>query len=114
MNLLYIYNAFIIRFYTNRFISWLIDMQQPSLFDASLCTTHTVSGNNVAAIFHEKEDWAYEVVLSVSSHKFLLHIKPWYNDLEEFEIQAMRWYIDYNVSLMHTLKKIMKHICYWK
>lgn len=87
-------------------------MQQPQLFDSSICTTHRVSGNNISAVFEEKEAWAYDVVLSVSSHKFLLHIKPGANDLEEFEITAMRWYIDYNVSIMHTVKRIMKDICY--
>lgn len=87
-------------------------MQQPALFDSSICTQHTVSGNNIKAIFQEMENGAYDVVLSVSSHKFLLHIKPGRNEIEEFEIKAMRWYIDYNVSLMHTLKKIMKQICY--
>lgn len=51
-------------------------MQQPALFDVSLCTQHCVSGNNINAVFHEKDDGAYEVVLSVSSHKFLLNIKP--------------------------------------
>ncbi len=89
-------------------------MQQPALFDATLCTQHSVSGNNINAVFHEKDDGAYDVVLSVSSHKFLLHVKPWYNDLEEFEVTAMRGYMDYNVSLLHTVKKIMNHICYWK
>ena len=89
-------------------------MQQLALFDASICTQHTVSGNNISAVFHEKDEGAYDVVLSVSSHKFLLHIKPGRNDLEEFEIKAMRWYIDYNVSLMYTLKKIMKQVCYGK
>ena len=87
-------------------------MQQASLFDASLCTQHTVSGNNISAVFHEKDEGAYDVVLSVSSHKFLLHIKPWYNDIEEFEVTAMRGYMDYNVALLHTLKKIMTHVCY--
>ncbi len=87
-------------------------MQQPALFDMSLCTQHTVSGNNIAAVFHEKEEGAYDVVLSVSSHKFLIHLKPWRNELGEFEVTAMRGYIDYNISVMHTLKKIMKDICY--
>lgn len=87
-------------------------MQQPALFDASICTTHTVSGNNITAIFHDTDNGSYDVVLSVSSHKFLLHIKPGRNEIEEFEVKAMRWYIDYNISVMHTLKKIMKHICY--
>jgi DNA/RNA endonuclease YhcR with UshA esterase domain len=89
-------------------------MQQASLFDASLCTQHTVSGNNITAIFQEKDEWTYDVVLSVSSHKFLLHIKPGWNEIEEFEVTAMRWYMDYNISLLHTLKKIMKHVCYGK
>lgn len=89
-------------------------MQQPPLFDSSICTTHKVSGNNISAVFHEKEEGAYDVVLSVSSHKFLLHIKPGSTDLEEFEITTMRGYIDYNVSIMHTLKRIMKDICYGK
>lgn len=87
-------------------------MQQPLLFSQSTCDQHTVLGNNIKAVFYDKDDWAYEVVLSVSSHKFLVHIKPWWNDLEEFELQAMRGYLDYNVSLVHTVKRIMKNICY--
>ena len=87
-------------------------MQQPTLFDADLCTTHTVSGNNISAVFQEKDGGSYDVVLSVSSHKFLVHIKPGWNEIEEFEVQAVRGYVDYNVSLMHTIKKIMKQICY--
>jgi hypothetical protein len=65
-------------------------MQQPTLFDADLCTTHTVSGNNISAVFQEKDGGAYDVVLSVSSHKFLVHIKPGRSEIEEFEVQAVR------------------------
>lgn len=87
-------------------------MQQPLLFTQELCTQHTVSGNNIQAVFYDREDWTYDVVLSVSSHKFLIRIKPWYNEIEEFELQAMRWYLDYNVSLLYTVKRIMRNICY--
>lgn len=89
-------------------------MQQAALFDQSIFEQHTVVGNNISAVFHEKANGAYDVVLSVSSHKFLLHLKPWYNEIEEFEVQAMRWYIDYNVSLLYTLRRIMRNICYGK
>jgi hypothetical protein len=65
-------------------------MQQPALFDSSICTQHTVTGNNITAVFQEMNDGVYDVILSVSSHKFLLHIKPGRNEIEEFEIKAMR------------------------
>jgi hypothetical protein len=65
-------------------------MQQPMLFNETLCAQHTVQGNNITAIFCEKDDGAYDVTLSVSSHKFLLHVKPGYHDIEEFEIISMR------------------------
>lgn len=87
-------------------------MQQPLLFDASICTHHTVQGNNMTAVFEEKWEGAYEVVLTVSSHKFLVHVKPGTYDLDEFEIVTMRGFIDYNISLMHTVKKIVSHMCY--
>ncbi|MEI7477331.1 MAG: hypothetical protein WCJ81_02095 [bacterium] len=87
-------------------------MQQPALFDQSFCAQHTILGNNIQAVFHEKEEGTYDVVLSISSQKFLLHIKPGNHEIEEFEVQAVRGFIDYNVAMMYTLKKIMKYICY--
>ncbi len=64
------------------------------------------------AIFEEKDEGKYDVVLEINSHKFLISMKPGRNDLEEFEVVAVRGYVEFSYTVMQALKNIVKNVCY--
>lgn len=87
-------------------------MYQAALFTEDALTNHTVQGNNMKAIFHEKPEGKYDVVLEINSHKFLISMKPGWNSLEEFEIVAVKGFVEYSYDVMHALKDMVSSVCY--
>lgn len=87
-------------------------MYQAALFTEDSLTNHTVQGNNMKAIFHEKEEGKYDVVLEINSHKFLISMKPGRNELEEFEVVAVKGFVEYSYDVMTALKDIVSNVCY--
>ena len=87
-------------------------MQQPLLFSNETLEKHTVQGNNMKAVFHEKDEGKYDVVLEISSHKFLISMKPGWNSLEEFEVVAVKGFVEYSYDVMQALRNIVHNVCY--
>ncbi len=87
-------------------------MYQAALFAEDSLANHTVLGNNMKATFQEKEEGKYDVVLEINSHKFLISMKPGWNELEEFEIIAVKGFVEYSYDVMHALRDIVKNVCY--
>lgn len=87
-------------------------MQQPLLFSHETLEKHTVQGNNMKATFQEKEEGKYDVVLEINSHKFLISMKPGWNDIEEFEVVAIKGFVEYSYEVMTALKNIVHNVCY--
>ncbi|MBP6910912.1 hypothetical protein KBC03_04970 [Patescibacteria group bacterium] len=89
-------------------------MQQAALFTQDTLDKHTVQGNNMKAIFQEKEEGKYDVVLEINSHKFLISMKPGRTDLEEFEVIAIKGFVEYSRDVIQALKDIVSDVCYGK
>jgi hypothetical protein len=62
---------------------------------------------NIKAIFNKIKENDYEVLLEVNSNKFLIHIKTAMNKIEEFEILAIKGFIEISLSLLKILKTIV-------
>ncbi len=62
---------------------------------------------NISAIFSKIWDWEFEVLLNVNSNKFLIHLKVAMNKIEQFEILAVKWFVDLSVNLLKVLKRIV-------
>ena len=83
-------------------------MQQIKLFSIGeevVCKTFAY--DNIKAIFNKISDYDYEVLLEVNSNKFLIHIKTAMNKIEEFEILAIKGFVEISLSLLKILKKIV-------
>jgi|GEM_PF-245793 len=87
-------------------------MYQAALFTQDTLDKHTIQGNNMKAIFEEKEEGKYDVVLEINSHKFLISMKPGWNALEEFEVIAVKGFVEYSYDVMQALKNIVSNACY--
>jgi hypothetical protein len=62
---------------------------------------------NIKAAFNKIKDNDYEVFLEVNSNKFLIHIKTAMNKIEEFEILAVKGFVEVSLSLLKILKSIV-------
>ncbi len=81
-------------------------MQQPVL----LTPTSLNKGfelEQVNASFTKVNDTMHDVVLSVNSHKFLIRIKTGLQKLEQFEVIAVRWFVEMGMKILNTLKRIV-------
>ena len=87
-------------------------MYQAALFTQDTLDKHTIQGNNMKAIFEEKDEGKYDVVLEINSHKFLISMKPGWNSLEEFEVVAVKGFVEYSYDVMQALKNIVSDVCY--
>ena len=87
-------------------------MYQAALLTQETLDKHTIQGNNMKAIFHEKEEGKYDVVLEINSHKFLISMKPGWNELEEFEVVAVKGYVEFTYGVMEALKDMVRNVCY--
>lgn len=73
----------------------------------------TVDRCRVRALFTQVEDWNYEVVLDVSSQKFLLRFSDDGWSIWNFEILAVKWFIyDLTLNLITSLKAIVEKLMY--
>jgi hypothetical protein len=73
----------------------------------------TVDGCRVRALFTQVDDWNYEVVLDVSSQKFLLRFSDTWWSIDRFEVLSVRWFIyDLTLNLITSLKTIVEKVLY--
>lgn len=72
----------------------------------------TINEDNIKAIFEKNEDDSYDVTLEINSNKFLINIKRSWNIIEQLEILAIRWFIDFSNRLILTIKKLIEYLRY--
>lgn len=69
--------------------------------------TKHVSFEHIKANFVKIGEKLHEVVLEINSQKFFIHIKTGFKKLEQFEIIAVKWFLDLWVKVVHFLKKLV-------
>lgn len=73
----------------------------------------TVDKCRIKALFTQVEDSEYEVVLDVSSQKFLLRFSDDWWSISDFEILAVKWFIyDLTLNLITSLKWVVENLMY--
>lgn len=83
---------------------------QRSLIDSNICSKREVSWNSVRAIFTEIETNNYEVLLDVSSNKFLVNMITDWNWVQYFEILAVKWFLEISKKVMDLVKRLVIHL----
>jgi len=84
-------------------------MQQLQLFEAQNYTQKNISTNTMKAAFRKIQDSCYEVVLEVSSNKFLIQIKEIAGKIEQFEIVAIKSFMELTRKTISLLRCLTEH-----
>jgi len=83
-------------------------MFQWALIDSNICAKKDVSWNSVKASFTEIQQNTYEVLLEVSSNKFLVNMvtdTAWV--ILWFEIVAVKWFMELTKRIIEIIKKVI-------
>ena len=86
-------------------------MFQWTLIDSSACAKRDVVWNSVKASFTEIQQSNYEVLLEVSSNKFLVNMitdAAWI--IQWFEIIAVKWFMELSKKVIEVVKKVIAHM----
>lgn len=86
-------------------------MFQWTLIDSNICATRDVVWNSVKASFKEVQQSNYEVLLEVSSNKFLVNMVTdvaWV--IQWFEIIAVKWFMELTTKIVEVVKKVVSHL----
>ncbi len=68
---------------------------------------------NIVAIFRKIAENTYEIFLEINSNKFLILVKTGMNKIEQFEVLAVKGFVDLSLNLLRALKKIV-YILYFE
>ncbi len=87
-------------------------MNQLLLLTPSSLRKRTITEDNIKATFEKNEDDSYDIVLEINSNKFLIHMKNSWNIIEQLEILAIKWFIEFSNKLVLTIKRLIEYLRY--
>ncbi len=87
-------------------------MFQAALLTPSTLNTKSVTSGNIKASFLQWEEGNYEVLLEVNSNKMLIALEMVMDHIQEFEILAIRGFIELTTDFITTIKKLIGHLFY--
>ncbi|MDR3169327.1 MAG: hypothetical protein LBU27_06300 [Candidatus Peribacteria bacterium] len=83
---------------------------QTLLLNPAVCATRNVCRDAVSASFTEQGGARYEVLLEVSSNKFLVNMVKDENGIQSFEIVAMKGFMEMTTKIIDLLKRLVAHL----
>lgn len=72
--------------------------------------TNVVSVEGITASILQNSESSYEILLEVNSNKMLIAMQGALDMIEEFEIIAVRGFIELSTSFIQTIKKLVEHL----
>ena len=84
---------------------------QWALIDAATCAKRNVVWNSIKASFTEVQQSNYEVLLEVSSNKFLVNMvtdSAW--AIQWFEIIAVKWFMELSKKIIDVVRRVIAHM----
>jgi len=100
----------IMRLNTNLLQSKIKKMLQWTLLTQQNINEQSVKLDNIKAIFTEIWNKFYEVILEISSHKFLINLQSISWNIEKFEIVSTKWFLELSQKSIKTLKNLTEHL----
>lgn len=85
-------------------------MLQWTLFTQSDINQQSVCLGNIKAMFVNTFDDFYEVVLEVNSHKFFIKVSRIFDQIVEFEILAVKWFLEVSRKIVEMIKSLIDHL----
>ncbi len=83
---------------------------QKTLIDNDSLQKRTVYLKNVKATFSLADNNLYDIVLEVNSNKFFLSVEQISNQIQQFQIICVKWFIELNNKLVMLLKQLVSHL----
>lgn len=84
---------------------------QGALIDTTTCARRNVVWNSIKASFTEIQQSNYEVLLEVSSNKFLVNMvtdAAWM--IQWFEVIAVKWFMELSKKVIEVLKNVVSRL----
>ena len=86
-------------------------MFQWALIDTDVCARRDVVWNSVKASFTQICGSNYEVLLEVSSNKFLVNmVTDAAGIIQWFEIVAVKWFMELSKRIIEVVKNVVSHL----
>jgi len=83
---------------------------QGLLLDATTCLERKVSRDSIKANFVDLWSSEYQVLLEVSTNKFLVSMIKDENWIQSFEIVAMKGFMEITTRIVDLLKRLVVHL----
>lgn len=81
---------------------------QWALIDADVCARREVVWNSIKASFTQVQQTNYEVLLEVSSNKFLVNmVTDAAGVIQWFEIVAVKWFMELSKKVVEVVRKVV-------
>ncbi|MBB1557544.1 MAG: hypothetical protein HG439_003600 [candidate division SR1 bacterium] len=85
-------------------------MFQMPLIDFGGTDTRTIAVEGIRASVMQNDQGKYEVLLEINSNKMLIAMQGALDYIEQFEIIAVRGFIELSTSFIQTIKKLVGHL----
>lgn len=72
--------------------------------------TRTIAFEGIRASVMQNDQGKYEVLLEINSNKMLIAMQGALDYIEQFEIIAVRGFIELSTSFIQTIKKLVWHL----
>lgn len=80
------------------------------LIDSWATDTRTIAVEGIRASVMQNDQGKYEVLLEINSNKMLIAMQGALDYIEQFEIIAVRGFIELSTSFIQTIKKLVWHL----
>jgi hypothetical protein len=87
-------------------------MNQLILLNPSDLSQRTSSLGNIRATFTQEGENQFGVLLEINGNKFLIAMQNIADQIEQFEIIAMKGFIELSNRIILTIKKLVEHLRY--
>lgn len=73
-------------------------------------TAKTIAVEGISATILEQNADSYEILLEVNSNKMMIAMQGAVDAIEQFEIIAVRGFIELSTHFIQTIKKLVQHL----
>lgn len=87
-------------------------MLQWTLLNETDINQQSVCLGNIKAMFVKTLDDYYDVVLEVNSQKFFIRVSRVFEQIVEFEILAIKWFVEVSRKIVEIIKSLVDHLFY--
>lgn len=85
---------------------------QSSLLTPQNLIKKTIHIDNIKATFTGIKENFYDIILEINSNKFLINMESIADTIEQFEIIAVKGFIELSNRIVDIIKKLVEHLRY--